>query len=88
MFQDSFSLTKLLSFHVKQSSRGSTAVIKPENVYLPHHHEVHEEAIDKADSTHATSTVSHLLLYSSICSPKAFAHGSVCFFVDLVRYLS
>lgn len=39
------------------SSRGSTAVIKPENVYLPHHHEVHKEAIDKVDSTHATSTI-------------------------------
>ncbi|KAF8108385.1 hypothetical protein N665_0109s0013 [Sinapis alba] len=37
------------------STRRSTAIIKPENVSLPHHHEAYEEAIDKADSTHPTS---------------------------------
>ncbi|CAH8388820.1 unnamed protein product [Eruca vesicaria subsp. sativa] len=51
------SLSLLPPLHVKQSSRGSTAIIKPENVPLPHHHEVNEEAIDKAGSTNPTSTI-------------------------------
>ncbi|KAJ0240542.1 hypothetical protein HA466_0221620 [Hirschfeldia incana] len=38
------------------STRGSTAVIKQENVSLPYYHEVYEEAKYKADSTHPTST--------------------------------